>query len=504
MPNTNLPVTLTELNTTAQAINRVGKNVQLDVDQARKQIAWLIARILPLAKDVRIEPTTSAAKPLQKENVIAIPIRNCALILTLSQGQRLTPEQQAMLENIAIHASSALELVQQRERWQQNIRRKEEELERLRRADMLISSRLQLEETLEAILQMALEVTGARYGIFRLLDEEGARLVTRAVAGEDMGHPHTEALPLDNSTITGRAAVARQTLCIADVRDPSWQDLYYPLDKKLIMRSELVTPLIGASGKLEGMLNLESPEVGAFSEEDALLLQSLAIQAVIAIQEMRLLDALQELSARLLAARPAELYRRVVQLARELLGAETAGLWLEQNGRLALQVTSPTTFQPRDGALPSLSPPLQARGPVTITLPGARWPRGLASPLLATEKGPPLGVLSIFATPEKSLPSSDWDKKVLVLLARHAALAAINARQQSLLRRLSPREREVFDLMVAGLSNKAIAQTLVISPNTVKRHLRAIFSKLDVNSRAAAVAKVFSSVTDALPPKELQ
>jgi DNA-binding NarL/FixJ family response regulator len=54
---------------------------------------------------------------------------------------------------------------------------------------------------------------------------------------------------------------------------------------------------------------------------------------------------------------------------------------------------------------------------------------------------------------------------------------------------LTPREREVMALLIQGLPNKGIAHELVISENTVKRYLKSIFEKLDVDSRAAAVAK---------------
>lgn len=54
---------------------------------------------------------------------------------------------------------------------------------------------------------------------------------------------------------------------------------------------------------------------------------------------------------------------------------------------------------------------------------------------------------------------------------------------------LTAREREVMGLLVRGLPNKGIAHELVISENTVKRYLKSIFEKLDVDSRAAAVAK---------------
>jgi DNA-binding NarL/FixJ family response regulator len=54
---------------------------------------------------------------------------------------------------------------------------------------------------------------------------------------------------------------------------------------------------------------------------------------------------------------------------------------------------------------------------------------------------------------------------------------------------LTDREREVLDLLARGLTNKEIAEKLFITTNTVKRHLKAIFEKLDVHTRSAATAK---------------
>jgi DNA-binding NarL/FixJ family response regulator len=54
---------------------------------------------------------------------------------------------------------------------------------------------------------------------------------------------------------------------------------------------------------------------------------------------------------------------------------------------------------------------------------------------------------------------------------------------------LTSREREVLALLAQGLTNKEIADILVITTNTVKRHLKAIFGKLDVHTRSAAAAK---------------
>lgn len=54
---------------------------------------------------------------------------------------------------------------------------------------------------------------------------------------------------------------------------------------------------------------------------------------------------------------------------------------------------------------------------------------------------------------------------------------------------LSPREREVLDLIAAGKSIPAIASELFLAPSTVKTHVQRLYEKLEVSDRAAAVAE---------------
>ncbi|MEV6344858.1 helix-turn-helix transcriptional regulator [Actinoplanes sp. NPDC051851] len=59
--------------------------------------------------------------------------------------------------------------------------------------------------------------------------------------------------------------------------------------------------------------------------------------------------------------------------------------------------------------------------------------------------------------------------------------------------RLSPREQQIARLVAEGATNRMIASTLDISLWTVSTHIRRVFVKLDVCSRAEMVARLFSS-----------
>jgi signal transduction histidine kinase/putative methionine-R-sulfoxide reductase with GAF domain len=438
------------------------------------------------------------------------------LYLYLREARRFTQLELLLLSVFVNQAAIVIYHADQLSDVQRALTRREDELSRLRRAGLLISSRRRPEETLEAILHMALEVTGAKYGILRLVDKQSQHLITRAVAGERLDRPAVEALPLNATSIMGWVARSRQPLNIADVQTGRWSRIYYPLDYSLEMRAELAVPLIGAGGRLEGVLNLESPQVGAFSEQDSHLLQAFATQAVIAIQEARLVGALQEVSARLLVEPSQAVIERLVELACDLLNASASAIWTLHDDTLILSAASagytrgdhlslrgsltgqavlaraavtsedvrsdprfertelaraqgwtralivPLTRAPTRGpdspppepVAASTRPLVAATGPrpepaaaSTGSATGAR-PELVEGPSVeglsaegppvagASFEGEPVGAFSVYgvaAAPEE-FTASDWDKKVLGILAHYAALAFQNAARQDALR----------------------------------------------------------------------
>jgi len=382
------------------------------------------------------------------------------LYLYLREERRFTGLELLLLSVFVNQAAIALYHAEQLGAVQRELARRADELARLRRAGLLISSRRRPQETLEAILQMALEVTGAKYGILRLVDRRHQFLITQAVAGERLDRPAVEALPLNATSITGWVARTRQPLNIADVQTGPWARLYYPLDYSLEMRSELAVPLIGAGGRLEGVLNLESPQVAAFSEQDSHLLQAFATQAVIAIQEARLLDALQEVAARLLVEPCQVVLERLVELACDLLNASASAIWTLRDEALVLAAASAGYAR---GDRLSLHGSLTGQAVLrrmAVTSDDVRtdprfehpelarahgWTRALIVPLTpapaAGSEAPrgeeePVGAFSVYgtATAPEEFAASDWDKKVLGILAHYAALALQNATRQQALR----------------------------------------------------------------------
>jgi DNA-binding CsgD family transcriptional regulator len=82
----------------------------------------------------------------------------------------------------------------------------------------------------------------------------------------------------------------------------------------------------------------------------------------------------------------------------------------------------------------------------------------------------------------------NWGTTLTCRLPLHDSAAAPETAAEKRLAELRDREREVLELMIAGLRNRDIAERLFISVRTVKFHVSNILQKLDVDSRTAAIA----------------
>jgi DNA-binding NarL/FixJ family response regulator len=89
-----------------------------------------------------------------------------------------------------------------------------------------------------------------------------------------------------------------------------------------------------------------------------------------------------------------------------------------------------------------------------------------------------------------SLLSPSVTRKVIDRMAEQPAPDASSAER---LTALTPREREVLELVARGLSNGEIAQAFVIEESTVKTHVKRVLRKLRVRDRVQAVIFAYES-----------
>lgn len=67
-----------------------------------------------------------------------------------------------------------------------------------------------------------------------------------------------------------------------------------------------------------------------------------------------------------------------------------------------------------------------------------------------------------------------------------------NARIDALLDELSERQKEVYDLIISGKTNKEIMTELFIEQSTLKSHINQIYKKLNIKSRSELKSKIKS------------
>lgn len=98
--------------------------------------------------------------------------------------------------------------------------------------------------------------------------------------------------------------------------------------------------------------------------------------------------------------------------------------------------------------------------------------------------------LVIYFLKKRYIQEKKWTRHIIEQCKRNSGLQG--SKENKDINLLSIREREVYQLIVKGNSNKEIANALYVSTGTIKNHITSIYKKLKVNNRIEFLNKVDS------------
>jgi DNA-binding CsgD family transcriptional regulator len=130
---------------------------------------------------------------------------------------------------------------------------------------------------------------------------------------------------------------------------------------------------------------------------------------------------------------------------------------------------------------------------------GQAPPEALSSEIEATLRSLADKLQTLMHEPGQHAAASGGDTVLLDVEIGEVRLLALRQGQPSPMSLLSPREQEIARMVAQGYANKTIASVLEISSWTVASHLRRIFVKLQISSRAAMATCLLGTEFNGLP-----
>ncbi len=277
------------------------------------------------------------------ETVLAEGYKSAASVPLLSRGETegvltiasRTPRRFDESNMVLIHGiANQIGIAIENSRLYENEHRRAEQFRVIGEVGRQITSILDIDELLREITRLVAHAFDYYIVHIGLIEDGG--LVFRGRAAGDRPHPYDFIAPVrlelgSQGITTWVASHGGEPLMVPDVTEDS---RYLNVQGMPEIRSELALPVRGR-GELIGVLDIESDKLNAFDEDDIAILQSLANQAGIAIQNAKLYEQARQfavLEERQRLAR--ELHDSVTQ---EIYGvtmfAEAAGRLLQQGNQ---------------------------------------------------------------------------------------------------------------------------------------------------------------------------
>jgi len=178
------------------------------------------------------------------------------------------------------------------------IRESEEELRILQRIGTTLASQLELKKLVQAVTDAGREISQAEFGAFFYndTDRSGEKYLLYTLSGASPEAFSRFAMPR-NTAVFGPTFRGEGTVRVADIRqDPRYgkNPPYNGMPKgHLPVRSYLAVPVISRSGEVIGGLFYGHSQVGIFTERAERLVEGIARQAAIAIDNARLFETAQ-------------------------------------------------------------------------------------------------------------------------------------------------------------------------------------------------------------------